>query len=99
MMSSLNGKVALVTGAASKRSMGHAVALQLAKDGADVAVVDKYAVPRSIWPGDEEWKGLEEVVREIEARGKKGLAIAADVSVSADVDAIVARTLTGGILG
>jgi len=47
-MSSLSGKVALVTGAASKRGMGRAVAVRLAKEGADVAVLDKYAAPRSI---------------------------------------------------
>jgi 3-oxoacyl-[acyl-carrier protein] reductase len=92
-VSELEGKVALVTGAAAKRSMGRAIAVQLAKDGADVAVVDKFAVPKSIWPGDEDWKGLEAVVGEIEAQGKKGLALTADVSASADVDAIVAQTL------
>ena len=92
-MSDLSGKVALVTGAASKRGMGHAIAVQLAADGADVVVADKFAAPESIWPGDEGWKGLEAVVGEIEAHGKEGLAVTADVSVSADVEALVSRTL------
>jgi 3-oxoacyl-[acyl-carrier protein] reductase len=92
-MSALEGKVALVTGAAAKRSMGRAVAVQLAKDGADVAVADKLAAPQSIWPGDEGWKGLEAVVAEIETEGRKGLALTADVSASIDVDAMVAKTL------
>ncbi|MCE5253993.1 MAG: SDR family oxidoreductase [Actinomycetia bacterium] len=92
-MSELNGRVALVTGAAAKRSMGRAIAVQLAGDGADVAVADKSAVPRSIWPGDEDWKGLEAVVEEIEGRGRKGLALTCDVSRSAEVDVMVARTL------
>ncbi len=92
-MSELSGKVALVTGAAAKRSMGRGIAVQLAKDGADVVVVDKFANPKSIWPGDEDWKGLEAVVDEIEAQGSKGLALTTDVSVSADVDAMVARIL------
>jgi NAD(P)-dependent dehydrogenase (short-subunit alcohol dehydrogenase family) len=52
-MGVLNGKVALVTGAASKRGMGRAIAVRLAKEGADVAVLDKFAAPKSIWPGDE----------------------------------------------
>ena len=92
-MSGLEGKVALVTGAAAKRSMGRAIAVQLAKDGADVVVADKVAAPPSIWPGDDDWKGLEAVVGEIEAQGKKGLGLTVDVSVSADVDAMVAATL------
>ncbi len=92
-MGSLNGKVALVTGAASKRGMGRAIAVRLAKEGADVAVLDKFAAPKSIWPGDEEWQGLAAVVKEIEALGKKGLALVADVSKGAEVDAAVAKAV------
>ena len=69
-MKSLEGKVAMITGAASKRGMGRAIAVRLAKEGADVAVLDKFAAPKSIWPGDEGWGGLGEVVKEIEAQGK-----------------------------
>jgi NAD(P)-dependent dehydrogenase (short-subunit alcohol dehydrogenase family) len=92
-MKSLEGKVAMVTGAGSKRGMGRAVAVRLAGEGADVIVMDKYAAPPSIWPGDEGWGGLDEVVEEIKAAGKKGLAIVADVSNGKDVDAAVARAL------
>ncbi|OGO19630.1 MAG: hypothetical protein A2Z15_06430 [Chloroflexi bacterium RBG_16_50_11] len=92
-MSSLSGKVALVTGAASKRGMGRAVAVRLAKEGADVAVLDKYAAPRSIWPGDEGWGGLNAVVAEIKAQGRQGLALVADVSSGAEVADAVAKTL------
>jgi len=92
-MSSLDGKVALVTGAASKRGMGHAVAVRLAKEGADVVVLDKYAAPKSIWPGDEGWGGLDEVVKEIKARGSDGLAVVADVTSGKAVDEAVAKAL------
>jgi NAD(P)-dependent dehydrogenase (short-subunit alcohol dehydrogenase family) len=92
-MGSLNGKVTLVTGAASKRGMGRAVAVRLAKEGADVAVLDKYAAPRSIWPGDEGWSGLDAVVEEIKAQGRQGLALVADVSSGKEVDAAVTKTL------
>ena len=74
------GKVALVTGAAGKRGMGHAVALRLAEQGADVAVLDNARAPRSLFAGDEGWRGLDEVVEEIEALGRKGLALVADIS-------------------
>jgi len=92
-MSSLQGKVALVTGAASKRGMGRAIAVRLAKEGADVAVLDKYAAPKSIWPGDEGWGGLNSVVEEIKAQGRKGLALVADVSIGHEVDDAVKRAV------
>jgi NAD(P)-dependent dehydrogenase (short-subunit alcohol dehydrogenase family) len=92
-MGSLDGKVALVTGAASKRGMGHAVAVRLAREGADVVVLDKYVAPKSIWPGDEGWGGLGDVVKEIKAQGREGLAVVADVTSSKAVDEAVARAL------
>ncbi len=92
-MGNLNGKAALVTGAASKRGMGRAIAVRLAKEGADVAVLDKYAAPKSIWPGDEGWGGLNAVVEEIKAQGRKGLALVADVSKGFEVDEAVKKTM------
>ena len=92
-MSSLEGKVAMVTGAASKRSMGHAIALRLAREGADVVITDKFAAPKSLFPGDEGWGGLDAIIAEIEALGRKALAVKMDVSVSKEVDATVAQTL------
>ena len=92
-MNSLEDKVALVTGAASKRGMGHAIALRLAREGANVAVVDKYAAPRSLFPGDEGWGGLDAEVAEIEALGRKALAMVVDISNSREVDKAVAKAL------
>ena len=91
-MNSLEGKVALVTGAASKRGMGHAIALRLAGGGADVAVVDKFANPRSLFPGDENWGGLDEIVTEVESLGRKAMAVTADISKSQEIADIVAET-------
>jgi NAD(P)-dependent dehydrogenase (short-subunit alcohol dehydrogenase family) len=92
-MKSLEGKVALVTGASSKRGMGHAIALRFAREGADVTVVDKIPAPQSLFPGDEGWGGLDEIVTEIEALGRKGLAVVADLSSSQEVDTTVAKAL------
>jgi 3-oxoacyl-[acyl-carrier protein] reductase len=71
-MSSLNGKVAIVTG--SSRGIGRAIAEQLASDGASVVV--NYSRSR-----DE----ARSVVSGIEARGGKAIAIQADVSVVAEI--------------
>jgi meso-butanediol dehydrogenase / (S,S)-butanediol dehydrogenase / diacetyl reductase len=74
----LDGAVALVTGAA--RGIGRAIALRLAADGADVAVVGLAET------------GLSEVADEIAARGSKCIAIRADVREREEVHAAVART-------
>ena len=89
MDNGIKGKVAFVTGAASKRGMGHAVAVRLAQEGADVAVFDRFATPKSAFGGDENWRGLEEVLKEIEAQGQKGLVLTGDIASSDDVEAAV----------
>ncbi|MEO8659617.1 MAG: 3-oxoacyl-ACP reductase family protein [Bryobacteraceae bacterium] len=76
-MSELAGRVALVTGAS--RGIGRAVAIALAKAGADVAV--NYRVRAA---------EAESVVKEIRSTGRRAIAIAADVSQSAEVTRMVA---------
>lgn len=93
MGNALLGKVAFVTGAAAKRGMGRAVAVRLAKEGADVVVTDKFAAPKSAWAGDEDWKGLEDVVKEIETVGRKSLAVVAGVEDSTEVESAVKKTI------
>ena len=95
MGNALLGKVAFVTGAAAKRGMGRAVAVRLAKEGADVVVTDKFPAPKSAWAGDEDWKGLEDVVKEIETVGRKSLAVVAGVEDSTEVESAVKRQSTG----
>lgn len=93
MGNALSGKVAFVTGAAAKRGMGRAVAMRMAMEGADVMVTDRFTAPKSAWAGDENWKGLEEVVKEIEALGRKAISAVAGVENSKEVDAAVKATL------
>jgi len=73
----LTDKVAVVTGSA--RGIGREVALKLAEVGADVVVND-------IAAADEP---LGAVVQEIQALGRKSLAVTADVSSSEDVNRLI----------
>ena len=92
-MDLLKNKVAIVTGAASRRGIGRAIALRLAGEGANVVVADKFAIAPSIRPEDKDWGGLEAVVKEIRALGRDGLSVPTDRSIPAEVDNLVAKTL------
>ena len=88
-MTDLAGKVALVTGAASERGFGRAIALTFAKEGADVAVADKSYMPHHLDGLAADWKGLESVVKEIEAFGRRALGITCDITRSHEVNSMV----------
>ena len=80
-MEGLSGKVAVVTGAARMRGIGRGIALRLAREGCDVVVNGAPRSP-SAYPDDEQaagWRGLDSVVEEIEALGRRALAVEADV--------------------
>jgi acetoin reductase-like protein len=77
MSSRLEGKVALVTGGG--QGIGRAICLRLAQDGADVAIADL------------KLENAESVAREIEAMGRKALALEVDVRNREGVRKIVAQ--------
>ncbi|MFD5819704.1 3-oxoacyl-ACP reductase family protein [Streptomyces sp. NPDC127038] len=76
----MNGKVALVTGGG--RGIGAATALRLAREGADVAVT--YVSGK---------EAAEEVVRDVEALGRRGLALCADSGDAAEAGAVADRVV------
>ncbi len=85
------GQVALVTGAARPRGIGRATALRLAEGGADVACLD-IARPYAEAPGHATATAddLDSVVAEIEALGRRAVAVRADVSDEQEVETAVA---------
>ena len=92
-MYDLNGKVALVTGAARKRGIGGGISLRLAREGADVVVNDILKTPEQLdpWDREEGWRGLDSFVAEIRSLGRRALAITADVSNSQEVNNMVGK--------
>jgi 3-oxoacyl-[acyl-carrier protein] reductase len=73
----LTGKVALVTGAGRRIGYGRAIAVTLAREGCAVAAADIYL----------DW--AKQTVSEIEKTGGRALAVHADVTNRAEVDAMV----------
>ncbi len=73
----LGGRVAVVTGAA--RGLGQAIAVGLARHGADVALADLDA------------DALAETTALVEASGRRALAVATDVTDEAAVEQLFAR--------
>jgi len=82
---SLEGKVAIVTGAAGERGVGRSIALTFAEAGADVAICDEVV--------DIYDRNLGAVAEEISKLGRRSLAIRADVSKKSDVDSMVQQVV------
>ena len=82
---SLEGRVALVTGAGGVLGMGRATALAFADAGADVAVTD-LVVKAENWD-------LEGTAEEIRKLGRRALAVQADLTGEEEVNGLVARVV------
>ncbi len=87
-MYNLEGKTVFVTGAGGEHGIGRAIALRLAEDGADIAVTDIVEKP---YP-EAEWGGLPALQAEIEAMGRRSLALTCDVTNAHSVEAAMQRT-------
>ena len=77
----LKGKVALVTGAGSQTGFGKGIALQLAKEGCDVIILDKNG------------EGAKQTAAEIAGMGCKSMSFQVDLTKSAEVNSAVKTAL------
>lgn len=85
-MNSLANRTLLITGAS--RGIGLAIALRAARDGANIAIAAKSAVPNPRLPGT-----IHTAAAAIEAAGGKALALKCDIRDEAQVQAAVAATV------
>jgi citronellol/citronellal dehydrogenase len=88
----LAGRTLLISG--GSRGIGLAIATRVARDGTNVVLLAKTAVPHPKLPGT-----IHEAVEQIEAAGGRGLAIVGDVRREEDVASAVAAAVNrfGGI--
>lgn len=77
----LKDKVALVTGAGSQVGFGKAICLTLAAEGCDIIASDM------------DFEGTKKTVAEVEAMGRKALAVKCDITKKAEVDEMAKQAL------
>ena len=94
-MPELTGKVAIITGAGRRRSIGAATAYALASMGASLALVGTGRDPAT-FPEDEReagWRDVDSVAEQARELGAEAITIVADVTDAAQVDDMAQRTL------
>ncbi|MBI3967197.1 MAG: SDR family NAD(P)-dependent oxidoreductase, partial [Chloroflexi bacterium] len=98
-MGSLDGQVALITGAARVNGIGRAVARALAREGATIAAADVAVTGTrnlgEVGKYDERagWQGLPSLVAELEGMGARAIGATGDVSRKEDCDRMVAEVV------
>jgi len=88
VLTGLDGRVAVVTGAGRMRSIGRPIAVELARACCDVVVTGTGRNPDN-YPDDEKaagWRDIDSVADEIRALGRKALPVVSDVGNPEAVD-------------
>lgn len=93
-MGALDGKVAVITGVGRPMGIGEAVAIKLAREGADVVVSDicrTYGGDLSWYPLGG-WEHLESVVKKINEMGGRAKAFKVDITKKDEIQDMVGGT-------
>ena len=94
-MGELEGKVAIITGAGRRRSIGRSTAHALAEMGADLVLTGTGRDPSTFPPDEQEigWRDIESTADEVRALGRRALTTIGTVTDEGDVDTMVERAL------
>ena len=94
-LTGLKDKVAIVTGAGRMRSIGRAIALELAKAGCDVVVTGTGRRPDS-FPDDERaagWRDIDSVAEEVQALGRRALPVVCNVTDLGAIESLADKVM------
>jgi NAD(P)-dependent dehydrogenase (short-subunit alcohol dehydrogenase family) len=94
-LTGLVGKVAVITGAGRMRSIGRAIAGELAQAGCDIVITGTGRAPED-FPADEQqagWRDIESVADEIRALGRRALPVVSDVTDPDSVTELLQQVL------
>ena len=94
-MGELDGKVAIITGAGRRRSIGYSTTMALVDLGADVVVTGTGRDPAT-FPLDEKkigWRDVESTADHVREKGRRALPLIVDVTSIEAVDRMMAETL------
>ena len=91
----LRGRTAIVTGAGRLRSIGRAIALELARQGANIVLTGTGRDPATYPPEEQAigWRDIDSVAEEVRAEGGQALPLVSDARDPAAVAALVESTL------
>ena len=94
-LTGLTDKVAVVTGAGRMRSIGRPIAVALAKAGCDIVLTGTGRSPDR-YPEDEKaagWRDIDSVAEEVEATGRRAIALVSDVADLNAVESLAQRVM------
>lgn len=92
-MGTLDGMVAFVTGAASKRGIGRGIVRSLAAAGADIVATDIGRRSLVARVETDEWRGLDSIVEEVEQMGRRAAAFELDVREESQIRSVVQKAI------